>query len=246
MRDAGRHLPQARQAVLEPQLFFELHHLGEIAEEADDAMRFAAGVLTNRRDGEAEVRRRPARQRYRAPHDWPGRPQTLLEHIGERPGVLQHLSIGPFPAVARQAEHGLAGGIQGADDAIAIDDEESGGEAGDDLAAQALRGFGARLHRAFAVAELAHGLFHGRGHEGRLASGFPLVLGGGAGGREDAENGVGEHGRQGGDNRRQAEEEVAALGHAGGDSVPGCRFRVPGSRSPVLVEGAEHLRTCEP
>ena len=31
VRDAGRQLPEPRQAVLEPQLLFELHDLAEIA-----------------------------------------------------------------------------------------------------------------------------------------------------------------------------------------------------------------------
>ena len=134
------------------------------------------------------------------------------------PASCKHLSIGPFPAVARQAEHRLTGGIQGADDAVAVDDEEPGCQAGDDFAAQTLRGFGARLHRALAVAELAHGLFHGSRHEGGLAPGFPLVLGGGAGRGEDAEDGVREDGRQRRDDRGQPEEEVAALGHGGSGS----------------------------
>ncbi len=75
-----------------------------------------------------------------------------------------------------------------------------------------LGGFGAGLHRALSIPELAHGVFHGRGHERRLRAGFSIVAGGGARGGEDAQDGVGEHCRQRGDNRSQAEEEVAALG----------------------------------
>ena len=35
VRDAGRQLAEPREAVLEPQLLFELHHVAEIGEEAD-------------------------------------------------------------------------------------------------------------------------------------------------------------------------------------------------------------------
>ena len=170
--DAGGHLAEPSEAVLQPELFFELHHFGQIAEEADDAVRGAAGLFANRRNRQAQMRRDAARQRHRPAHDRPRRRQAFLEDVGERPGVLQHLAIGAFPAVPRQTQHRLAGGIQRADDAVAIDDEEAGGQAGDDLAAQTLRRFGARLHRAFAVAELADRVFHGRRHEGRLAPVF--------------------------------------------------------------------------
>ena len=52
--------------------------------------------------------------------------------------------------------------------------------------------FGAGLHRALAVAELAHGVFHGRGHERGLGARLSLVAGGGARGGKDAQDGVGE------------------------------------------------------
>jgi hypothetical protein len=36
--DPRRELAEPGQAVLQPQLFFELHHLGEIREQADRAL----------------------------------------------------------------------------------------------------------------------------------------------------------------------------------------------------------------
>ncbi len=179
------------------------------------------------------MRRDAAGERHRPAHHRPRRPQAFLEHVGQRPDVFQHFTIGPFPAVPRQPEHRLAGGIECADDAVAIDHEQSGGEAGDDLAAQALGGFRARFHRAFAFAELSHRVFHGRRHELRLRAGFPLVSSGGAGGSEDAKDGVGEDGGEPGDDRRQDKEEVAALGHFSRQSSVVGRSHSPQSESSV-------------
>ncbi len=45
--DPGGHLPEAGQAVFQSELFLELHHFGEVAEQADDALRGAAGPFAN-------------------------------------------------------------------------------------------------------------------------------------------------------------------------------------------------------
>ena len=211
--DAGGHLPEAGEAVFQPELLFELHHFGQVAEEADDAVRGAARFLAYRRNRQSEMRGQAAGERHRPAHDRPRGQQTLFENVGERTCVLQHLAIGTLPAVLRQIEHLLAGGIERPDDAVAIDDEEAGCEAGDDLAAQPLRRFRARFHRTFAVAELADRIFHGRGHERRLAAALPLVASGGAGGCEDAKHRVGEDAREYGDYRGESEEQGTAMGH---------------------------------
>ena len=50
-----------------------------------------------------------------------------------------------------------------------LDDEQTGGHAGDDLAAETLRRLRARLHRALLRAHLLQRVFHRRGHERGLA-----------------------------------------------------------------------------
>jgi hypothetical protein len=119
---------------------------------------------------------------------------TGFEHVGERPGVLQHFTVRPLPTRTGETEHRLPGWIERPDDALAIDDEKPGREAGDNLAAEALGCFGASLHCAFAVAKLADGVFHCRRHERGFGARLPIVARRGAGGGKDAQDGVGEDG----------------------------------------------------
>ena len=63
-----------------------------------------------------------------------------------------------------------AGGIQRPHMPVVADDEQAGGHAGDDLVAQPLGRFGARLHRALLLAQAAQRLLHRGRHERRLGA----------------------------------------------------------------------------
>ena len=72
VRDAGGQLAEPGEAVLQPQLLFEIDDFAEIGEQADRAVREARAVA-DRRHGDAEVRRarRRAIHLHRAPDDRP-------------------------------------------------------------------------------------------------------------------------------------------------------------------------------
>jgi hypothetical protein len=110
----------------------------------------------------------------------------------------------------------VAGRIQRPNHAGVVDDKEAGGEAGDDLFAEAFGGFGARFHGALLQAQIAQRIFHRRRHQRRLPAIERTPLGHLARGDDELDQRIGQHRGERGDNRRQAEEEEAGLVHGSG------------------------------
>ena len=101
---------------------------------------------------------------------------------------------------------------------VAIDDEKPRGQAGDNLAAETLGGFGPRLHRLLALAQLAtaSSMAAAMNAVSVPALRSPCVVARAAAkSRSTAKARTADERR---DDRRQAEEEVAAFAHDGGIS----------------------------
>ena len=115
VRDAGRHLAEPGEAVLEPQLLLELDDRRQVAEQADGPVRrVVVAPRSGRRSRRDAGATRRAGRRTRPPEDRaPGR-ETLFDDVGERRGAAEHV---PQPAswYRRSAEQLAAGGIQRAD-----------------------------------------------------------------------------------------------------------------------------------
>ena len=113
VRDTRGELADLRQAVLQPQLLLELDDVGEVAEQADRAVR-APGSSADRRDRDAEVRRGRSLGSMRAarPHDRLAGVEALLDHARERRGAEQHVVAVAAPVRVRHAEEPPAGGIE--------------------------------------------------------------------------------------------------------------------------------------
>ena len=92
VRDAGRQLPHRRQAVLQPQLLFEILHRRQIGEEADRAVQLPV-LVRERRDADAEMRDAVPALEILAQHDRTAddrrpAPQAFVDHFEQRPLAL--------------------------------------------------------------------------------------------------------------------------------------------------------------
>ena len=151
--DAGGQLAEPRQAVLQPQLLFELHDLAQIGEQADRAVRARRPPS---RIGETVMPRCDAppgrlRHLHGAPHDRPLPSQALVDDVGERRRAGQDLHVDrPLASASSGDPEQLVrpAGFSVRTRPLLADDEQPGRHARDDLAAQALGGFRPRLHRA--------------------------------------------------------------------------------------------------
>ena len=103
--------------------------------------------------------------------------QAFVDDGGERPGAGQHLAERPFPVVPPACRASCsAAGFSVLHHAVFVHDEQAGRHARDDLAAQALRGLGPRLHRAFLHAQPAERLLHRGRHDSVSPAGGPRSL----------------------------------------------------------------------
>src|SRR3954451_17384373 len=164
----------------------------------------------------------PAQHRLR-------RPQALLDDRGQRRDRGEHVAEITLDIAGADADanHPLAGGVEAADVALAADHQESGGHAGDDLAAETLGGLGARLHRALLDAELLDGVAEGAGHERALVALGAVAARQPPYGRDQAEHGEGGDRHHCGDDRGQYQEENAGAGHrmrGAPDGAPGASY----------------------
>ena len=117
VRDARGQLAEPRQAVLQPQLLFELHDLAEIGEQADRARRRARLRRESARPSRRGAWRLRARRPDRAPHDRlgfaRGTRRSPPRARGAPPAPRRTAAVQSAPAVRAAA----ARRIQRADDA---------------------------------------------------------------------------------------------------------------------------------
>ena len=120
VRDARGQLAEPREAVLQPQLIFQLDHVAEIGEQADRAV-LVTGLVANRRDGDAEMRRArsPGRSIFTARRTI-GRRMTRHSSMTSASGVElgEHLAVVTDPLGIRKAEQLASGRIERPDDAV--------------------------------------------------------------------------------------------------------------------------------
>jgi hypothetical protein len=141
--------------------------------------------------------------------------QALFDDAREwRRSARQHLADVAVRVSVRHPEQPAARRIERLDGVIAIDHEQAGREAGDDLVAQPLGRFRPRGEHLLAQSEARDRLLHRRRHEDGLG---PAIVARPFGHRprcrERPQNREDEHRRKRGDDRRQAEEHVRVLGH---------------------------------
>jgi hypothetical protein len=176
VRDAGRELPDRRKALPEAELLFELLDRGEVGEETDRALQ-AAGAVRQRRHGHAEMGGAPARLRHVDHLSKNGRAggEAVVDQRRERrfpeqpPVVVERHSVG-------YRQHPARRGIENPDAALQSSDEQSCGQARDDLIAQMLRGLGAGRRRPLLRLQAAHGIFQRGGQHRRLRAAAPDAL----------------------------------------------------------------------
>ena len=168
MSDAGGELSEPRQRLLQPKLLFELDDRREVRKQADDAARVRL-ALAEPRDGDAHMRDVVGLRHLERPsHDRMPRRQTLVDDVGERKrGRRQRADVRAFDA-AGDAKHLPAGGIQNLHVTLTIDDEQTGGEAVDDLRAELLGCLGPLGHGALLRAQLLNPFLQGNGQQRRL------------------------------------------------------------------------------
>ncbi len=151
------------------------------------------------------------------------------------PASFSTVAVRALPVAAGEAQHRLARRIQRTNDALTIDDEEPGREAGDDLTAQPLGRFRAKLHRALAVAQLAHRIFHRGRHERGLGAGSAFVASRRARRGKDTEDGVGQDAGKCRHDGGQTEEEITGLGQISRQSLVGSRLSLQSESSVGVV-----------
>ena len=139
--------------------------------------------------------------------------QAFLDDVGERGGVTEHVMEIAAGIVGRARRASAARRIEAADLAILADHQQAGRHARDDLAAQPLGGFRARLHRALLHAQVLDRVLNRARHEGGLVALLAVTAGEGAGGGEEAQNGERDHGDHDRHDRREAEKETAGASH---------------------------------
>jgi hypothetical protein len=104
-----------------------------------------------------------------APNDGASRGQRLGDDFDERRCRGEQLMVIGPGGTARDAEHPPGSQVHHLDAAAAIDDQQSGGEAVHDLAAQFLGSRGAGSHLEFLRLQLGDRLLKGRGQQRGLA-----------------------------------------------------------------------------
>ena len=165
MSDARRSARPLAPGSLSTELLFHFNDVGQIGKQANGSVRLPVAIR-ERRYADAQIRRAIDRQSSLATvRRTIGSPlvQTLVDQL--RKCGRQHVSIGRGERRCVAAQQTAACGIQNAETAIARDDEQTRRQALDDLAAEPLRGFGARRHLALLRFQLGQRFVQGGGDE---------------------------------------------------------------------------------
>ena len=164
-----RQLAQARQRVLEPQLFFQLHDIRQVGKQADCALflRLAERPTLSRRNDD---RLPPTHHRRAIDEQWaPGR-QTLGDRVFrvERTALKSIAIITPDRRRRRFRASGAPARLRISTRPLSLDDQQARGQTFDNLScSSAPTPRHGRAWPAPAIAA-AHGLLHGRGEQRRV------------------------------------------------------------------------------